>query len=73
MELMITFVTINYYKNKQQVSMAKPIKETPILKGKDARVFMSKMASPTKGKAIDEKTRQRMRDNFNKLNAIVKS
>lgn len=53
--------------------MAKPIKETPILKGKDARVFMSKMASPTKGKAIDEKTRQRMRDNFNKLNAIVKS
>ena len=41
--------------------MATPIKETPVLKGKDAREFMAKISSPTKREAISDHTRQRMR------------
>jgi hypothetical protein len=52
--------------------MAKPIKETPVLKGKDAREFMAKITSPTKRETISDNTRQRMRENFEKINAIVK-
>lgn len=52
--------------------MAKPIKETPVLKGKDARVFMANISSPTKRDAINDRTRQRMRENFEKINAIAK-
>jgi len=52
--------------------MAKPIKETPVLKGKDARVFMANISSPTKRDAINDSTRKRMRENFEKINAIAK-
>lgn len=51
--------------------MAKPIKETPYLKGKDARAFMVNFSSPTKRDSIDDKTRQRMRENFEKINSLA--
>jgi len=52
--------------------MATPIKETPVLKGKDAREFRARITSPTKREAISDHTRQRMRENFEKINAIAK-
>ena len=57
---------------KRNRVMATPIKETPIIKGNDAKVFISKMVSVNQGKTLDEKMRQSMRDNFNKINSIVK-
>jgi hypothetical protein len=51
--------------------MAKPIKETPVLRGKDARVFLANFSSPNKRETISDATRQRMRDNFEKINAIA--
>lgn len=51
--------------------MAKPIKETPILRGKDARAFLNNFYSPTKRETISDATRQRMRENFEKINALV--
>ena len=51
--------------------MAKPIKETPYLRGKDARAFMVNFSSPTKRDSIDDKTRQRMRENFAKINSLA--
>jgi hypothetical protein len=59
-------------KIKHTHAMAKPIKETPVLKGKDARVFMANILSPTKRDTISDLTRQRMRENFEKINAVAK-
>ena len=50
--------------------MAKPIKETPILRGNDAvRFIQEKNAS--KGTVVDKDTRNRIRANYEKLNAIA--
>jgi len=58
---------------KRREAMAKPIKETPILNGKDAHTFISNFTSPNKKDSIDEQTRQRMRENFKKINSLVGS
>jgi len=50
--------------------MAKPIKETPILKGKDARKFLDDMSKASTQK-VNAKEIQRIRDNFSKLQAIA--
>jgi len=51
--------------------MAKPIKDTPVLKGKDARVFLEKIQKSCDNRnSLDEKTR--IRENFKKLNSIAK-
>ncbi len=49
--------------------MAKPIKETPILKGADARKFMENMAS---SKKVDDATIAKMKESFNRLNAMAR-
>lgn len=51
--------------------MANPIKETPILTGKDARIFLAKISCPNKKDAITDAKRQRMREGFERINAMV--
>ena len=46
--------------------MAKPIKETPILSGKDAKRF-SKIISENKGKRASTAEYKRVMANYNKL------
>lgn len=51
--------------------MAKPIKETPVLKGNDAKVFIAKMKkSDTVRVSSTEKAR--IRENFAKVSSISK-
>jgi len=47
-------------------TMARPITETPVLKGKEARVFLKRISVSEK-KRIDDATRQRMISNFELL------
>lgn len=49
--------------------MARPIKETPLLKGKDARRFMQKMKEPQQ--VSDEEIR-RVRSNYEYIMSIAK-
>ncbi len=51
--------------------MAKPIKETPILTGKDAIAFVKQMQEAINVR-IDSKERTKIRENFAKLQAIAK-
>ena len=46
--------------------MAKPIKETPILRGKDRENFL-RIREENKGKKIDPETKKRMVENYNKV------
>ena len=50
--------------------MAKPIKETPVLSGKDAKIFMKNLQSSA-SKKVDAATRARIKTSFDKLNAIA--
>lgn len=50
--------------------MAKPIKETPVLRGKDAAKFLQVMEIPKV--PMDKETRERIKSNFSKLNSIAK-
>jgi hypothetical protein len=49
--------------------MAKPIKETPVLKGVDVKRFIDNM-NASESKRVDLSTRERIKSNYNKLNAI---
>jgi len=49
--------------------MAKPIKETPILKGADARRFVENMATTKK---VDDATRAKMKASFDRLNSMAR-
>lgn len=49
--------------------MGKPIKETPVLKGKDAVKFLENLNS--KKVAIDPKEKERMKANYLKIKAIA--
>lgn len=51
--------------------MAKPIKETPVLKGKDAEKFVRQMEA-AKGDSIDTKTMNRIKENYSKISSLVK-
>ncbi len=51
--------------------MAKPIKETPVLKGRDAKKFLKRIVE-VQDKKIDQKHLAKMKENFSKLNSIVK-
>ena len=51
--------------------MAKPIKETPILKGKDAVDFLKDIENP-ENKKITAEVAVRIKENFDKLQAIAK-
>lgn len=51
--------------------MAKPIKDTPILTGKDAIKFQSEITA-SKNFRVSSNERERMIKNFQALNAIVK-
>ena len=51
--------------------MAKPIKETPVLKGKDAKIFINNMkTSASKKSSLAE--RERIKANFLKISSISK-
>ncbi|MDX2190521.1 MAG: hypothetical protein SFY32_11720 [Bacteroidota bacterium] len=49
--------------------MAKPIKETPILSGKDAVTFLSEIKS-SENKRVTQNESERIKSNFNALKAI---
>jgi hypothetical protein len=51
--------------------MARPIKETPILTGEDSKRFTQRMKE-AEAKPVDKAERDRIRENFAKLNAIAK-
>jgi hypothetical protein len=50
--------------------MARRIKETPVLTGKDVVEFLNK-TNEAKVTRVDAKERNRIRENFAKLNAIA--
>ena len=50
--------------------MARPIKETPVLTGKNAIKFILEMKK-SEGKKTDPKTRARMKENFAKFQSIA--
>jgi len=50
--------------------MAKPIKETPVLTGIDAKIFMHNLQSSSIHK-VDATTRAKIKKSFEKLNAIA--
>ena len=50
--------------------MAHPIKETPVLKGKDAIAFLKAMKA-AENKKVSPETKKRIQANFEKLNAIA--
>lgn len=52
--------------------MAKPIKETPTLTGKDAERFSEQIKNPELNRPSNSELSQ-MRENFEKLNAIAKT
>jgi|APIni6443716594_1056825.scaffolds.fasta_scaffold2131299_1 hypothetical protein len=49
--------------------MAKPIKETPILKGEDAKRFLDNMTK-SESNRIGMSDRKKIKSNFDKLNSI---
>ncbi len=51
--------------------MAKPIKVTPTLKGKDARRFLKNLAKAESEKLPPSQI-AKMKENFSKLNSIAK-
>lgn len=51
--------------------MARPIKETPVLKGKEARVFLERISVSEK-KRVDEATRERIYRNYELLKRAAK-
>jgi len=51
--------------------MAKPIKETPVLKGNDAKVFFERIDSSSSRK-VSQADLARMRENYAKMKAISK-
>lgn len=51
--------------------MAKPIKETPVLSGKDAATFSKSMIEGNRNR-VSTQERTRIRENFAKVQAIVK-
>ena len=50
--------------------MARPIKETPVLTGKDAAIFVERMKEQ-KDKRISKREKERIKANFDKLNSIA--
>lgn len=58
-----------YIEKKGERKMAIPIKETPILKGKDAAFFIKKANSPIK---VTSNVRKRVFENYSKFKEIAK-
>jgi len=50
--------------------MSRPIKETPILYGEDARRFISNHENPTQ---LSNEVKERMKRNYEKISKLVKS
>ncbi|HAL83515.1 MAG TPA: hypothetical protein DCO83_15825 [Mucilaginibacter sp.] len=59
------------HKHYQLKDMAKPIKETPILRGKDAVKFNKEMEK-SKSEIVPIAVRERMKSNYSQLQAIAK-
>lgn len=51
--------------------MARPIKETPVLTGKDAKTFIEQKKA-NEGKKADPAVKQRIMENYSKIHAIAK-
>jgi hypothetical protein len=54
---------------KRSLIMARPIKETPVLKGRDARVFAEKIANPVR---ISTKEREEAEKIYREVVKITK-
>lgn len=52
--------------------MAKPIKDTPTLKGKDAKRFLKQFVK-AESERVPAAQLAKMRENFSKMQSIVKS
>lgn len=62
----------NIFKNiSKTCNMAKPIKETPILKGKDAKKF-NKDIEQSKHQTVSVAVKERMQTNYLTLKSIAK-
>ena len=59
-----------YYSYYKQKTMAKPITETPVLKGKDAANFVSNQQNYDRV-PISDAERERMRQNYQKIQSLV--
>ena len=62
---------LSYLCSPYRTVMAKPIKETPVLTGKDAATFVEQM-KVTANTRVNATERARIRENFAKLQAIAK-
>jgi hypothetical protein len=62
---------LSYVCSRFKDTMAKPIKETPVLKGKDAKVFIDN-TSVSHVTRVEAAVRAKIRENFAKLQAIAK-
>jgi hypothetical protein len=51
--------------------MSNPIKETPILYGDDAKRFVERFNDPNKKNSISDEERQRMKESFDRINAMI--
>jgi len=64
-------ITLRRYTFVKNDTMAKPIKETPLLKGNDAKKFMSNMKSSASNRFTLSK-RDKILTNYYKIRAITK-
>jgi hypothetical protein len=62
---------LSYVCSRLKDTMAKAIKETPVLKGKDAKVFTNN-TSASHVTRVEAAVRAKIRENFAKLQAIAK-
>ncbi len=54
-------IFVSSYKKKGESDMARPIRETPVLFGKDARLFEERMKNPRK---VSKAERERVKKNY---------
>lgn len=62
---------LSYVCSRFKNTMAKPIKETPVLKGKDAKVFIDNI-NASRVTRVEASVRAKIRENFAKLQGIAK-
>jgi hypothetical protein len=55
---------------KEILTMARPIKETPVLKGRDARRFAEKIANPVRISKEEREEAERIFEKFKKMSKL---
>ena len=64
-------LSINLHCYQHMIIMANPIKETPVLTGKDASAFVKNMNESDRNRVSAHES-ARIRENFTKVQAITK-